>query len=115
MRARFQTALAAAAVLAVGAAPAAARQDGASGVTVGEEVRGSDGSTLGRIEQVVSDPQGRPQQVLVRTRGLGGVASQMKSLPISTLRAAPGGYVVALRKSEFELLPAVKNRPIPGA
>jgi len=100
----------AAAGLALWAAGAAAQPRADAAVEVGAEVRGADGSVLGRIERVVSDPAGQPQQVLVRTRGAGGVAAQVKSLPISSLRPGQGGYAVALRRSEFDLLPALRGR-----
>ena len=107
MKRRFLIAIAATA-LAVWAVRAAAQPRPA--VEVGAEVRAADGAVLGRVEGVVADGAGQPQQVLVRTRGLGGAAAQLKSLPISSLRPESGGYAVALKKSEFELLPAVKGR-----
>ena len=107
MKRRFLMVIAVAG-LAVWAVRAAAQPR--PGVEVGAEVRAADGAVLGRVESVVADSAGQPQQVLVRTRGLGGAAGQVKSLPISSLRPASGGYAVALKKSEFELLPAVKGR-----
>ena len=109
MSRRFLMAFAAA-TLTLWAVRAAAQPRPAAAVEVGAEVRSADGDVLGRIEQVVADPAGQPQQVLVRTRGMGGVTAQVKSLPISSLRPDPRGYAVALKKSEFELLPALRNR-----
>ena len=91
-------------------AQALAQTRPAAPVAVGAPVYDAAGAQLGRVEAVVSDSQGRPQQVLVR----GGVGvpgrSQLKSLPISSLRPRQDGFGVGLRRSEFDALPSVEKR-----
>ena len=75
--------------------------------SVGATVFDVAGAPLGVIDTVIRDTRGAPQQVLVRT---GGLRSQVKSLPVSSLRPREGGFGVSLRRSEFDLLPAVQRR-----
>jgi hypothetical protein len=79
----------------------------AGDMAVGASVVDSAGAALGRIEKVIVDSEGRPQQVLIRTEG---GRSQLKSLPVASLRPRQSGFSVPLRKAEFDLLPAVRGR-----
>jgi hypothetical protein len=104
--------LIAAAMVVLTCAPgaAAAQSPPAQAVEIGAAVHDSEGQVLGRIESVVSDPDGRPRQVLVRTPGVAGVGEKVKTLPVRALRPRPGGYAVALRKAEFNALPSTDRR-----
>ncbi len=102
--------LLAAAALAAAAAAAHALAQPAAAPAVGAPVYDASGAQLGRVETVVADSQGRPQQVLVRTgSGVPG-RSQLKSLPISTLKPRQDGFGVSLRRAEFDALPSVERR-----
>lgn len=78
-------------------------------INVGAPVVDARGALLGRVETVIVDG-GRARQVLVRTPGLAGARTQLKSLPVAGLRPNGAGYRVSLRKSEFEALPALNRR-----
>ncbi len=97
----------AAALAAPARAPASGlAQGGAPGI--GAPVRGANGEVLGRIESVTRDSTGRPVQVVVRTRGLTGVRAQSRAVPIASLRPDGSGWVLPLRRAEFNLLPQVR-------
>ena len=76
---------------------------------IGAPVRDAAGDQLGRVESVIKDAGGEPVQVVVRTRGVGGVRAQSRAVPFSSLRPEGGGFVLPLRRAEFDLLPAVKR------
>jgi hypothetical protein len=76
----------------------------------GQTVRASDGAVLGRVERIVTGPDGRPRQVLVRVGGVGRVGSAVKALPVSALRAGRDGPTAALTVAEVQSLPAVQGR-----
>ena len=88
---------------------AAQPRPAAEPVTVGATVYDAAGAPLGRIESLITDAEGRPQQALIRAAGGSAVRSRLKSLPLSSLKPRPEGYAVSLRKSEFDLLPAVER------
>ena len=75
---------------------------------IGDPVRGASGEVLGRIESITRDSSGRPVQAVVRTRGIAGVRAQSRAVPIASLRPEGSGWVLPLRRSEFNLLPAVR-------
>lgn len=75
----------------------------------GALVRDARGEPLGRVEAVVADADGRPVQVIVRSRGFGRVRSQARALPFGSLRPTGDGFITPLRKSEFELLPPTRR------
>ncbi len=87
-----------------GVAPAAA-----AGVRAGAVVRDSQGDAIGQIESVVTDAQGRAVQVVVRSRVLAGARTQLRAVPVSSLRPSGDGYALPLRRNEFELLPVLKR------
>ncbi|MBW3558498.1 MAG: hypothetical protein KY446_04025 [Proteobacteria bacterium] len=94
------------AVAAQARAPAPALEQRAPGI--GAPVRGANGEVLGRIESVTRDSAGQPVQVVVRTRGLTGVRAQSRAVPITSLRPDGSGWVLPLRRAEFNLLPQVR-------
>jgi hypothetical protein len=102
--------LIAAMAAALSTAGAAAQAPPADNIEVGAIVHGSQGEVLGRVESVVTAPDGRPLQVQVRTPGVAGVGERVKTLSVRSLRPRPGGYAVALRKAEFDALPSVDRR-----
>ena len=102
--------LIAAAATVLSTAGGVAQTPPAPAIEVGATVHDSQGEVLGRIESVVTDPDGRPRQVQVRTPGLAGVGDRVKTLSVRSLRPRPGGYAVALRKEEFNALPTVDRR-----
>ena len=75
---------------------------------VGAPVRGAGGEMLGRVESITRDSSGRPVQVVVRTRGLGEVRARSRAVPLASLRPEGTGWVVPLRRSEFNLLPVAR-------
>ncbi len=87
-----------------GVAPAAS-----AGVKAGAVVRDSQGDAVGQLESVVTDAEGRAVQVVVRSRVLAGARTQLRAVPISSLRPSGDGYALPLRKNEFELLPVLKR------
>lgn len=95
-------------VLVVPAAGVSAQPIGVA-PSVGAPVRDASGASLGRIEAVITDANGRPVQVVVRTRGVAGVRSRSRAVPVESLRADGGGFVTPLRRAEFDLLPPVRR------
>ena len=75
---------------------------------IGAPVRGAGGEVLGRVEAIVRDAAGRPAQVVVRTRGLTGGRAQSRAVPLASLRPDGSGWVLPLRRSEFQLLPPAR-------
>ena len=107
------TAAATALAIGLGSGGAAAAQGlgaPAVGVAVGAGVVDARGAVLGRVEAILPDDAGQPRQVLVRTPRRGRTPSQLKSLPVSSLRTHEGGYATVLLKAEFDLLPPVERR-----
>ena len=76
---------------------------------VGAPVRDASGAALGRVEAVIADATGKPVQVVVRTRGMGGVRARSRAVPFDSLRPDGGGFVTPLRRAEFDLLPPVRR------
>jgi hypothetical protein len=70
--------------------------------SVGAVVKDKAGATLGVIERVVSGPDGRPYQVLVRQ------GQVVRPLLVEALTPKSGGYVSVLSKAEFEILPTAE-------
>ncbi len=101
-------ALASAPSLAAGPARGVAPASDA-GVRAGALVRDAQGDALGQIESVVTDAQGRAVQVVIRSRVLAGARTQLRAVPITSLRRSGEGYALPLRKNEFELLPVYKR------
>lgn len=73
--------------------PAAAPQPG-------QKLKDAKGATLGQIEKIISDADGRPRQVLVR------VTRVLRVLPIDALTRSGDAYVTVLSRAELEALPA---------
>lgn len=90
------------------AQPPAMRAPAVSTPGIGAPVRGAGGEAFGRVESIVRDATGRPVQVVVRSRGLAGVRAQSRAVPIESLRPDGSGWVLPLRRSEFQLLPAAR-------
>ncbi len=66
----------------------------------GQKLKDAGGVTLGQIEKIISDADGRPRQVLVR------VTRVLRVLPIDALTRSGDGYVTVLTRAELEALPA---------
>jgi hypothetical protein len=96
---------------ALSAGPVHAQSDPppAVSINVGAPVVDARGDLLGRVETVIVD-DGQARQVLVRTPGLAGARTQLKSLPVAGLRPNGAGYRVSLRKAEFDALPSLDRR-----
>lgn len=71
----------------------------------GQTVRGAKGVVLGVVERVVTAPDGRPTQILVRPKGLrpGGA----RSLSVGGVALGAEGVATPITKAEFDAMPAV--------
>lgn len=97
--------------LALAAAPLAAAQaqsvpPQAAKAYEGRTVRDAKGVTLGQIDKVVVNADGRPVQVLVRPAGR--PTAGVRSLAVSGLSPDGDGFVTPLTKAEFEAMPTVE-------
>lgn len=111
-------------IVALAVAGSAAGQSGSSGLReadasaisappagapgIGAPVRGLGGEVFGRVEAIVRDGSGRPVQVVVRSRGIAGVRAQSRAVPVASLRPDGSGWMIPLRRSEFQLLPTMR-------
>ena len=89
----------------VGASSAVAQPNPAVGQVVaapqpGQKLKDSQGATVGQIEKIISDSDGRPRQVLVR------VTRVLRVLPVDALTRSGDAYVTVLSRAELESLPA---------
>ena len=66
----------------------------------GQKLKDSQGATLGQIEKVITNADGRPRQALVR------VARVLRVLPVDALTRSGDAYVTVLTRAELESLPA---------
>jgi hypothetical protein len=65
----------------------------------GAKLKDARGVTVGQIEKVISNLDGRPRQVLVR------VTRVRRTLPVDALTRVGDAYVTALTRAELEALP----------
>ncbi len=65
----------------------------------GQKLKDSKGVTVGQVEKVIADGDGRPRQVLVR------VTRVLRVLPVDALTRSGDGYVTVLTRAELEALP----------
>jgi hypothetical protein len=96
--------LAALLAVALGGTPTAAQPNPAAPLTAaqprpGQKLKDSKGATLGQIEKVIADSDGRPRQVMV------SVARVLRILPVDALTLSGDAYVTVLTRGELESLP----------
>jgi hypothetical protein len=82
------------------AAQPAATDAVASAPRPGQKLKDSKGQTVGEIEKIIADAEGRPRQVLVR------VTRVLRVLPVDALARSGDAYVTVLSRAELESLPA---------
>jgi len=71
----------------------------------GQTVRALDGAVLGLVTRVVTDPAGRPTQVLVQPKG--ARTASPHSLSVRSLTETPEGLKAPITKAEFDAMPVV--------
>lgn len=71
----------------------------------GQTVRAMDGAVLGLVTRVVTDPAGRPTQVLVQPKG--ARTASPHSLSVKSLTESPEGLKAPITKAEFDAMPVV--------
>lgn len=67
---------------------------------LGQKLKDSKGATVGQIEKIIADADGRPRQVLV------SVARVLRVLPLDALTRSGDACVTVLTREELESLPA---------
>ena len=97
----------AAAAQAVDSTAVAAPPAVAAVLAPGTTIQDSQGQTLGRIEGLLTGPDGGLRQVLVRTGGVARVRSSVKAIPAAGLAVKAGQAVAALTREEAQSLPDV--------
>jgi hypothetical protein len=65
----------------------------------GQKVKDAKGATVGQVEKIINDADGRPRQVLVR------VTRVLRVLPVDALTRSGDAYVTVLSRAELEALP----------
>ena len=80
--------------------PIAAEGSVAPAPQPGQKLKDAKGATLGQIEKIIADADGRPRQVLVR------VTRVLRVLPVDALTRSGDAYVTVLSRAELESLPA---------
>ncbi len=81
------------------AQPAASAAPEAVAPRTGEKLKDAKGATVGQVEKVINDADGRPVQVLVR------VSRVLRVLPVDALTRSGDAYVTVLSRAELESLP----------
>ena len=75
----------------------------------GRAVLDAKGAVIGSVERVVAGPDGKPDQILVRPKGLR--AGGPRSLAARSVSLTEKGVQVPLTRAEFEAMPAVQPAP----
>ena len=85
----------------IAAAPSLAAADtpSAGGPPVGAKVMDDKGKAVGRVEKIITGPDGQPKQVLVR------VDRVLRTLPVEALKLSGDAYVAVLSRAEIAALP----------
>jgi hypothetical protein len=73
------------------------------------------GTVLGKIEHLLTGPDGGVRQVLVRTGGVARVRSSLKALPAAGLTPRGGEAVASLTREELQALPDATAPETPAA
>lgn len=93
---------AAIAIVLISAVPAAVHAQApalSSARLIGVEIRDAKGKAVGRVERVISGPDGRPVQALVRVDRI------LRTLPVEALAPSNDGYTSVLSRAEIAALP----------
>ena len=75
---------------------------------VGASVRSPSGDNVGRVEHVLTGPDGLVRQVLVRTGGVARVRSSLKALPAAGLTSRGADLAASVTQEELLALPDVE-------
>lgn len=86
------------------ATPPASGEAIAASDLMGESVIGTDGKTIGTVDDIVIDPaSGRIQQIVVKSGGVLGIGGKTVAMAFEELRVAPGEGVHASRVTSDDL------------
>ncbi|KVU80291.1 PRC-barrel domain-containing protein [Burkholderia ubonensis] len=79
------------------------------------EVRRRGGKVIGRAVDMVTDPSGKPREMIVNLQGFMGVGDRKVSFPWSVFRFLPGGKrePIVLDVPSGELPPAARPKAVP--
>jgi hypothetical protein len=79
--------------------PAHPAQAATASALVGARIVDDKGKAVGKIEKVISGPDGQPIQVLVRVDRI------LRTLPVDALVSSGAGYASVLSRAEIAALP----------